>query len=100
KLFAEPNKPGNVTNFANVRPDGFPESLPAFFDPAPKNLSKPSGGVSPALTWSPSGVKGSQPNNFNFPVLVDTFTDALPILYYRRTPGVDKPSGLTTVVSD
>ncbi len=94
----EPNKPGTVINYANQRPDGSAEQFSSFYDVTFKQLSNPAPPPSsppPNAQWLASGVIGAAPstNQFTFPVIVDTFSDALPILYYRRTPGVDKPSG-------
>jgi prepilin-type N-terminal cleavage/methylation domain-containing protein len=86
----ECNNPGTVINYANIRPDGSPEKFGAFFDVSAKTLSKPNPGpTAPNLTWPNGGVAGAGTNNFAFPVPVDTFSDGLPILYYRRTPGVN-----------
>lgn len=101
-MYVDPNTPGTVIDHARYKADGNPEQLSSFFDANSRQISKfNTGTVPPAATWPPAGVVGSAGSNtFNFPVPVDTFNDGLPILYYRRTPGVDKPTGQSTVVSD
>jgi prepilin-type N-terminal cleavage/methylation domain-containing protein len=86
-----PTSPNGPINYASVLPTGQYEQRPPYFDANPGAISKPdpsSGGG----TWYASGVKvtgGAVTNTFQFPVIVDAFPDALPILYYRRTPGAN-----------
>lgn len=62
------------------------EALPPFYPVNTQSLSAtatpnawPQGGFAGALTGA---------NKLAFPVLVDSYGDPLPILYYRRTPGI------------
>jgi len=88
----DPTNAKGPVNLANRGPTGAYEQLNSFFTVTARNVSPPSPGVPP--TWPAGGFPGIAPgagNNFNFPVLVDTYPDALPILYYRRSPGVSMP---------
>jgi prepilin-type N-terminal cleavage/methylation domain-containing protein len=72
-------------NFSTRRPDGKYEQLPKFFNPQATQLS-PSESSPPQ--WPVGGVRGiaSTGNAFNFPVVLDAYPDAMPILYYRKLP--------------
>ncbi|HEY4330474.1 MAG TPA: prepilin-type N-terminal cleavage/methylation domain-containing protein [Phycisphaerae bacterium] len=82
-----PNSPNGPVNYANINPTGKADQLPPFFDATASQISKP--GV--LGTWPATGIAGGAGSNFPFPVIVDSFPDALPILYFRRSPGVDVP---------
>jgi type II secretory pathway pseudopilin PulG len=86
--FVDPTKASGCTDYSSPKPDGTYDQH-SFFDPTAKQLSKPK----TATTWDMGGTEISPAgsNQFAFPVIVDTFTDGLPILYYRRTPGVEVP---------
>jgi prepilin-type N-terminal cleavage/methylation domain-containing protein len=92
-----PNTPGSVSNFATIGPTGNAEQLSSFFDVSPQQISSPvSGQFQANAVWNATGIAttgatAGTGNAFKFPVVVDTFPDALPVLYYRRTPGVDGP---------
>lgn len=90
-FYSNPTSPTGPTNFGNIKPDGNPEQVSPFFEPTAKQLSKP---TSDPSVWPAAGVAGAQAvgNTFAFPVLVDPYPDGLPILYYRRNPGVDSPA--------
>ena len=83
--------PNGPLNYAQLSPmTGKPEQLGSFFDATTGRLSKQV--VNVQNTWPKAGVVGAAgSNNFAFPVIVDTFSDGLPILYYRRSPGVETP---------
>lgn len=80
--------PNGPINYAAANPlfPGQGQQLQPFFAVSPKNIGPPSNGP-----WPAGGISGGagSGNSFNFPVIVDAFSDGLPILYYRRTPGVD-----------
>ncbi len=101
-----PLPPGNATqwrvgltatgpvNWAVIRPDGNGEQLSPFFSPGPSQVSQNfTGGAFYAgvnVITSGGAPAMNTFNNFNnFPVIVDSYPDSMPILYYRRTPGVD-----------
>ena len=78
---ANPTGPTDVANGG--------KQYPAFFTPTSKDLTAgtPSAGT---YTWNPGGISGSGvASAAKFPTIIDRFADPLPILYYRRTPGVD-----------
>ena len=78
-----------------VDPNGRPEHFSAFFSPSAKQLSPADAG---GTTWPNGGIAGgSTGNDFAFPVVIDTYPDALPILYYRRTPGVENVASSSPV---
>jgi type II secretory pathway pseudopilin PulG len=71
--FAVPTSPTGPIDYASQKPDGTYEQCAPFF--TDKNIKT---------------VTGATNNGYpSFPVIVDAFNDALPILYYRRTPGVN-----------
>ncbi|MCL2645993.1 MAG: prepilin-type N-terminal cleavage/methylation domain-containing protein [Phycisphaerales bacterium] len=94
---------------------GVYKTYPAFYSVGANTLSpagvSDSNGNWTANNWQPSGVYTNYPEGrqgstdtakgttscWAFPTIVDTFDDPLPILYYRRTPGVE---GTGTVVSN
>ena len=80
-------KANGPVNWATRDANNNPEQLASFFDGI-GSVSKPSSGT----TWPNTGVSGGTGSNFQFPVIVDAFPDGLPILYYRRRPGVDTPA--------
>jgi len=45
--------------------------------------------LSPFFTVTPKNTATIPANSFAFPVVMDAFSDPLPILYYRKVPGVD-----------
>jgi len=97
-IFVDPTLPEGVVNFAHILPNGKPEQLRSFLDTNPKMLSV-STTAAGKVTWPAGGVAGANvvgitgPGTpFAFPVPVDGFPDALPILYYRRSPGIDSPT--------
>jgi prepilin-type N-terminal cleavage/methylation domain-containing protein len=79
-LFVDMSQPTAVADLANNS-----KSYPAFYTITQKELSPPTtpGGIA----WYAGGINGS--SGWAFPTILDRFNDALPILYYRRTPGVD-----------
>lgn len=89
--YSDPNVRNGPVNYAAMDPTGKFQQLSPFFDAPDKELST---AVNPNLslkTWPAAGVSTDVPNACNLPVIVDTFTDGLPILYFRRTPGVETP---------
>jgi prepilin-type N-terminal cleavage/methylation domain-containing protein len=79
-LFVDMSQPTAVADLGNSS-----KSYPAFYTVTQKELSPPTtpGGIA----WYAGGINGS--SGWAFPTIIDRFNDALPILYYRRTPGVD-----------
>jgi type II secretory pathway pseudopilin PulG len=61
----------------------------AFFTPTAKDLT--AGTQSGAVyTWSSGGIAGASVSTAaKMPTIIDRFADPLPILYYRKVPGVD-----------
>ena len=71
---------GSITgpkDLASVKPDGSFEQLSPFFAPTTKQI----------FDFYPSNKFAM--NTFKCPVPIDAFPDGLPILYYRRTVGVE-----------
>jgi prepilin-type N-terminal cleavage/methylation domain-containing protein len=98
-VWADPTNMSGPANLGNVKPDGSYEQLSAFFEPTSKQLSKATDTAN--TVWPPTGVDGtpaSYGTNFAFPVVVDAFRDGLPILYYRRSTGVEVASTAGTIV--
>jgi len=75
--YVKPSAPSGPTDFASLKPDGSPEQLSPFFTPTSKQI----------FDFYPTNNFAN--NKFSFPVVVDPFPDGLPILYYRRTVGVE-----------
>jgi prepilin-type N-terminal cleavage/methylation domain-containing protein len=93
--FVAPSVAAGPTNYGVVDPNGRPEHFSAFFSPSAKQLSPADAG---GTTWPNGGIAGgSTGNDFAFPVVIDTYPDALPILYYRRTPGVENVASSSPV---
>jgi hypothetical protein len=86
-LFVDTSHSVGPINYAALQASGLYPQLPAFFSPTLQQLSTP---ISPNV-WPAGGIAGASGTSFAFPVITDTFPDALPILYYRRTPGVTSP---------
>jgi prepilin-type N-terminal cleavage/methylation domain-containing protein len=66
---------GGPKDYASMKPDGNYEQLGAFFEP----------GANQVFDFTSNQTLAG--NTFKLPVVVDAFTDGLPILYYRRTVG-------------
>jgi len=90
--FADPTIPQGPINYGVTGPTGASPQLKPFYSVTAKNISSPLPGTKPPA-WPPGGFGGvdTNVNNFKFPVPIDTYPDALPILYYRRSPGVTVP---------
>jgi prepilin-type N-terminal cleavage/methylation domain-containing protein len=73
-------------NYAVVKPDNTNEKLSPFFQP---NDSQIANDGSTTKTVTGTGITAIPPK---LPLLVDNFPDALPVLYFRRTVGVDGPA--------
>ncbi len=92
--YADPNKPNGPIDYSQpnpIVPSTF-KQVPQYVDITAKNITPPSGGTAPNATWPAAGIAGAGTTlgtDIAFPTFVDTFPDALPILYYRRTPGVE-----------
>jgi type II secretory pathway pseudopilin PulG len=84
--YTDPTHAAGPINGLVVRPDGDFEQLAPYFSPSNNQISTQVG-----TTWPNSGITNTIPgsNTFAFPVIMDAYPDALPILYFRRTPGVD-----------
>ena len=69
---------------------------PAFYNPTSKELSPMTVGSPTATAWAAGGVPGAlqlgSTPAIAFPTVLDRFPDALPLLYFRRTQGVDTPA--------
>jgi hypothetical protein len=74
--------PSGPTNYAVIRPDGQPEQQSAYFSPTPAQVANDGG---------PNKVTATGLND-KMPMVIDNFPDPLPVLYFRRTPGVESPS--------
>jgi type II secretory pathway pseudopilin PulG len=98
-VWVDPTQPGGPINYANIDPNGQYSQLSAFFSPSALQISRPK--VDTTNVWDASGLPNSSAgnNSFAFPVLVDAFPDALPILYYRRSPGVNGTGTYTANVA-
>jgi len=96
--YVDPTAQGGPINYGVVKPDGFNEQLAAFFEPTSKQLS-PSTGTGP-VSWPAAGIVTTTTgtNTFRFPVIVDSFRDGMPILYYRRSTGVDVSASTGAIV--
>jgi hypothetical protein len=79
--FVDTGSPVGPRDLGSLRPDGSPEQLAPFFAPSTNQVAVPSGLIS---------------NSSPFPVVVDNYPDALPILYFRRTPGIETPAVAAT----
>jgi len=89
----DPTTASGPNNLAVVSPTGAPEHLKPFYTVSPSKIT-PAATTTPTTTYVNGGFKGIDTtvnNTFKFPVLLDTYPDALPILYYRRSPGVSFP---------
>jgi prepilin-type N-terminal cleavage/methylation domain-containing protein len=88
-LFVDPTNPSGPQDLAaqNVAGTGYRQYSP-FYSPAARELSAPHGGTT---AWDGAGMASAAPvgNSFMFPVILDRFPDALPILYYRRAPQIE-----------
>jgi type II secretory pathway pseudopilin PulG len=62
------------------------QQLSAFF--TVRTIQMTAGSGTPP-TWPAGGIGGAANAKLAFPVVIDTFQDPLPVLYYRRTPGVE-----------
>jgi len=78
--------PTGPVDLASQKPDGSFEHLPPYLAPTAKQLFD----FSTNNTFA--GMSFAGHNVFKFPVVIDTFPDGLPILYYRRTVGVEEPA--------
>jgi type II secretory pathway pseudopilin PulG len=90
-IYVNPQHAEGPYNYAQKGANGRYEPLKPYITVTPKNITEPKDG-----DWAkghPAGVAGAKTtyNNFNFPVFVDNYPDALPVLFYRRTPGVTGP---------
>jgi len=83
-ITTNPSGPADLGSFT---PNNLPRTHTPFYSPSTKELSPqvsgawPGGGITGAL------AVGSSPL-VNFPTILDRYGDAMPILYYRRSPGV------------
>jgi hypothetical protein len=77
--------PAGPVDFASVKPDGTFEQLAAYFEPTASQIYRYPKDMLPSNNWG---------GDFGFPVVVDPFSDGLPILYYRRTVGVENPAAV------
>src|ERR1035437_2556326 len=70
-----------------------PRSHISYYTPTAKEMSAPlSTGA-----WDTGGVTGAGTTAyFKFPTILDRYPDAMPILYYRRSPGVEGTASVTT----
>jgi prepilin-type N-terminal cleavage/methylation domain-containing protein len=97
-VYIDAANPTGPTDFANGN-----KQYPAFFTPTSKDIT--AGTLSgTTYTWNPGGISGSGvASAAKMPTIIDRFADPLPILYYRRTPGVDGtgdvPVGGSTVTN-
>jgi type II secretory pathway pseudopilin PulG len=92
-IFVNPGSPVGPYNYAQRGASKPYEELKPFFNLTANSLTLPtnnnwSNGPAAGIT----GADAASGNTFNFPVFVDNFPDALPILYYRRLPGVSTPA--------
>ena len=81
-----PSGPQDLGNFQMVGTSAIYRQSPPFYSGANREIS-PSNS---STTWPAGGIAGATAiNNFGFPVILDRFSDPLPILYYRRLPQTD-----------
>lgn len=87
-LYADPTQPNGPADLAQSPA----KQYNAFFSPSTRELS-PTG----ASGWLPGGIGGcaALPGfaSLAFPTVLDRFPDQLPVLYFRRTPGIDATAG-------
>jgi len=94
----DPTVPNGPLDRGSQSPSNAYNQLSPFFTPTKRELS-PSTTPSSQL-WLPTGIAANTAipfNKFNFPTIIDHFPDPLPILYYRKTPGVE---GTATAVDN
>lgn len=86
-LFVDPTNPAGPQDLAaqNAAGTGYRQYSP-FYSPAARELSAPFSGQAWFGGGMASATGAGGANMFQFPVILDRFPDALPILYYRRAP--------------
>jgi prepilin-type N-terminal cleavage/methylation domain-containing protein len=87
-FFADPANPTAVLDYSNLDSSTPPKprSYPPFYTITSKEIAPPT--PSNTSAWYPGGIQGST-GTWAFPTILDHFNDQLPILYYRKAPGVD-----------
>lgn len=90
-IYLNPSEVRGPFNYAQSGTFGRYEPLQPFYPAATKHMTRPEGDDWSKLPFG--GIVGavSTYNQFRFPTLIDNYPDAMPILFYRRTPTVTAP---------